>query len=65
MEKCLERGGYTCTNEEESQMSLINLSELAAQVPNGAKLVVAKDDSGVPMAATRELVRQDASKHEW
>ena len=39
-------------------MSLVNLSELAAQVPNGAKLVVAKDDSGVAMAATRELVRR-------
>lgn len=39
-------------------MSLINLHELATQVPNGAKLVVAKDESGVAMAATRELVRR-------
>ena len=39
-------------------MSLVNLNELAAQIPNGAKLVVAKDDSGVAMAATRELVRR-------
>ena len=41
-------------------MSLVNLNQLAAQVPNGAKLVVAKDESGVAMAATRELVRRHA-----
>ena len=41
-------------------MSLVNLSELVAQVPDGAKLVVAKDESGVAMAATRELVRRRA-----
>ena len=41
-------------------MSLVNLSELAAQVPDGAKLVVAKDESGVAMAATLELVRRRA-----
>lgn len=39
-------------------MSVISVSELAAQIPDGAKLVVAKDESGVAMAATRELVRR-------
>ena len=39
-------------------MSMVNLNELAALVPDGAKLVVAKDESGVAMAATRELVRR-------
>ena len=41
-------------------MSMVNLNELAALVPDGAKLVVAKDESGVAMAATRELVRRHA-----
>lgn len=39
-------------------MSLVSVAELAAQIPDGAKLVVAKDESGVAMAATRELVRR-------
>lgn len=38
--------------------NLVNLRELAALVPNGAKLAVAKDESGVAMAATRELIRR-------
>lgn len=39
-------------------MSLIGLAELAAMVPDGAKLVVAKDESGVAMAAAFALVRR-------
>ena len=38
--------------------NLIDVRELAARVPNGAKLAVAKDESGVAMAAARELVRR-------
>ena len=37
---------------------LVDLAALAARVPDGAKLAVAKDESGVAMAATRELVRR-------
>jgi glutaconate CoA-transferase subunit A len=37
---------------------ICNLSELAAAVPDGAKLVVPADNCGVAMAATRELVRR-------
>ena len=37
---------------------ICNLSELAAAVPDGAKLVVPSDNCGVAMAATRELVRR-------
>lgn len=40
------------------QQSICNLSELAAAVPDGAKLVVPADNCGVAMAATRELVRR-------
>ena len=39
-------------------MSLITLAELAAQVPDGAKLVIAKDESGVAMAAAFALIRR-------
>ncbi len=39
-------------------MSLVSVPELVARIPDGAKLVVAKDESGVAMAATRELVRR-------
>lgn len=38
--------------------NLVDVRALAAMVPDGAKLVVAKDESGVAMAATRELVRR-------
>ena len=38
--------------------NLLDLRALAAKVPEGAKLAVAKDESGVAMAATRELVRR-------
>lgn len=38
--------------------NLLDLRALAAKVPDGAKLAVAKDESGVAMAATRELVRR-------
>ena len=37
---------------------LASLAALAARVPDGAKLAVAKDESGVAMALTRELVRR-------
>ncbi len=38
--------------------NLLDLRALAAKVPDGAKLAVAKDESGVAMAVTRELVRR-------
>ena len=38
--------------------AICSLSELAAAVPDGAKLVVPSDNCGVAMAATRELVRR-------
>jgi len=41
-----------------NQHALCDLSELAAAVPDGAKLVVPSDNCGVSMAATRELVRR-------
>jgi len=41
-----------------NQQPLCELAELAAAVPDGAKLVVAQDNCGVSMAATRELVRR-------
>src|SRR5512141_3481414 len=41
-----------------NQQALCELAELAAAVPDGAKLVVAQDNCGVSMAATRELVRR-------
>ena len=37
---------------------LVDMAALAARVPDRAKLAVAKDESGVAMAATRELVRR-------
>ena len=37
---------------------LCDLNELAAAVPDGAKLAVPSDNCGVAMAATRELVRR-------
>ena len=40
------------------QHPLYELAELAAAVPDGAKLVVPADSCGVAMAATRELVRR-------
>lgn len=42
--------------------NLVDLRALAALVPDGAKLVVAKDESGVAMMATRELVRRGVRK---
>jgi len=41
-----------------NQQTLCNLTDLAAAVPDGAKLVVPADNCGVAMAATRELVRR-------
>ena len=41
-----------------NQQALCDLAELAAAVPDGAKLVVPADNCGVAMAATRELVRR-------
>jgi len=41
-----------------NQQTLCTLSDLAAAVPDGAKLVVPADNCGVAMAATRELVRR-------
>ncbi|MCR4332407.1 MAG: hypothetical protein NUV34_06865 [Sulfuricaulis sp.] len=41
-----------------NQQPICELAELAAAVPDGAKLVVAQDNCGVSMAATRELVRR-------
>lgn len=38
--------------------TLCSLEALAAAVPDGALLAVPKDSSGVPMAATRELIRR-------
>ena len=40
------------------QQPICELAQLAAAVPDGAKLVVAQDNCGVSMAATRELVRR-------
>jgi glutaconate CoA-transferase subunit A len=42
------------------ETTLCSLEALAAAVPDGALLAVAKDSSGVAMAATRELVRRGA-----
>ena len=36
----------------------VPVSELAKGVPNGAKLAIPKDSSGVAMQASRELVRR-------
>ncbi len=41
-----------------NQQPICELRELAAAVPDGAKLVIAQDNCGVSMAATRELVRR-------
>ena len=41
-----------------NQQTLCKLTDLAAAVPDGAKLVVPADNCGVAMAATRELVRR-------
>jgi glutaconate CoA-transferase subunit A len=41
-----------------NQEPLCELADLAAAVPDGAKLVVPSDNCGVAMAATRELVRR-------
>ena len=41
-----------------NQQPLCELADLAAAVPDGAKLVVPSDNCGVAMAATRELVRR-------
>ena len=41
-----------------NMLPICSLAELAAAVPDGAKLVVAQDNCGVSMAATRELVRR-------
>ena len=41
-----------------NQQAVCELADLAAAVPDGAKLVIAQDNCGVSMAATRELVRR-------
>ncbi|MFA5913787.1 MAG: CoA-transferase [Burkholderiales bacterium] len=41
-----------------NQLPICELAELAAAVPDGAKVAVAQDNCGVSMAATRELVRR-------
>ncbi len=41
-----------------NQQPICNLSELAAAVPDGAKLAVPSANGGVAMAATRELVHR-------
>ena len=41
-----------------NQQPICELADLAAAVPDGAKLVVPSDNCGVAMAATRELVRR-------
>ena len=41
-----------------NQQPICDLIDLAAAVPDGAKLVVPSDNCGVAMAATRELVRR-------
>lgn len=41
-----------------NQQAICGLADLAAAVPDGAKLVIAQDNCGVSMAATRELVRR-------
>jgi len=41
-----------------NQQAIGDLIDLAAAVPDGAKLVVPSDNCGVAMAATRELVRR-------
>lgn len=41
-----------------NQPAICDLADLAAAVPDGAKLVIAQDNCGVSMAATRELVRR-------
>lgn len=40
--------------------TLCSLEALAAAIPDGSMLAVAKDSSGVAMAATRELIRRGA-----
>lgn len=39
-------------------MPIMNLDELASQIPDGAKLAVPKDDTGVSMAGTLALLRR-------
>jgi glutaconate CoA-transferase subunit A len=41
-----------------NRLPICDLSDLAAAVPDGVKLVVPSDNGGVAMAATRELVRR-------
>ncbi|MEN9314213.1 MAG: hypothetical protein RIS35_606 [Pseudomonadota bacterium] len=39
-------------------MSIVSLEELVSRIPDGTKLAVPKEDTGVPMAATRALLRR-------
>jgi glutaconate CoA-transferase, subunit A len=39
-------------------MSIVSVDELVAQIPDGARLAVSKDDTGVAMAATLALLRR-------
>lgn len=41
-----------------STLPFLSLTELAAAIPDGAQIAVAKDTSGVAMAATRALLRR-------
>jgi glutaconate CoA-transferase, subunit A len=41
-----------------NQQTLCKLTDLAAAVPDGAKVAIPADNTGVAMAATRELVRR-------
>ena len=43
-------------------MALMTLDQLAHQIPDGTKLAIPKDDTGVPMAATLALVRRAVRK---
>lgn len=43
----------------EAEMSITSLDDLVSRIPDGCLLAIPKDESGVAMAATRALVRQD------
>lgn len=39
-------------------MSIVSIEDLVAQIPDGARLAIPKDDTGVAIAATRALLRR-------
>lgn len=43
-------------------MSIVSLEQLVSRIPDGTKLAVPKEDTGVPMAATRALLRRGVRK---